>query len=200
MLARRDEVLACACFAAHACSLQQAKAHSKLIAMQNILPPNSDPLAPSHAASRPQVGGDDIPSLDDAVLYAPAGQKKAYAAASQKAGWFTVVWRAISFFFWLAVLVFLADFAVGNRSSVYVLLRAMRVQVEVPVYAVFFAGIFTGLMFAGVVTGWMRLKAFIQRRKLARRADAMQQAANTAQRAHAEAAREVARLHAREGM
>ena len=168
--------------------------------MKNILPPHSDTLAHQPATPSQQAGGDDIPSLDDAPLYAPAGQKKAYASAGQKSGWLRLVWRLISFLFWLAVLVFLADFAVGNRSSVYVLLRAARVQIEVPVYAVFFAGIFTGLMFAGVVTGWLRLKAFVQRRKLARRAAAMQQAADTAQRAHAEAAREVARLHARESL
>lgn len=76
--------------------------------------------------------------------------------------------RLISILFWLVFALFLIDFAIGNRAEVFVVLRALRVAVPMPVYMVFFIGILTGVLLAVIATSGHRFKRFVERRQAER--------------------------------
>jgi len=95
----------------------------------------------------------------------------------------------LRFLFWLAAGVCLLIFAVSNRGPVWIGFWPFPSEIAVPLWAVFFAGIFLGLVTAGVVTGWIRLKGFVRRRQLARSEDALRRDVDRlAETAHRQAA------------
>lgn len=74
--------------------------------------------------------------------------------------------------FWFALALLLILFSISNRQHVVLSLEPFgALMAPVPVYLVLFLGIFIGLVIAGGVTGWLRLKGFARRRKAERRAD-----------------------------
>lgn len=72
---------------------------------------------------------------------------------------------------WLVLGIALIIFAINNRQITEISLAPLPYALPVPVWTVLFAGIFIGLVIAALVTGWLRLKGFTERRKAERRAD-----------------------------
>ena len=108
---------------------------------------------------------------------------------------FGIVIRRI---FWFVLALLLILFAVSNRQNVVLSLEPFGALGEpVPVFLVLFLGIFIGLLIAGGVTGWLRLKGFARRRKAERRAghleDQVSALAEDVHKAHAVSAHETAR-------
>jgi len=75
----------------------------------------------------------------------------------------------------LALALVLITFAVANRSFVAVVLPTTEIAVEIPLYFVFFAGALFGVLLAGLVTLWPRLRGLHRARKAERRAAAADQ-------------------------
>jgi len=73
----------------------------------------------------------------------------------------------------LLALVLIA-FAVANRGSVAVVVPTTQIAIDVPLYFVFFAGAIFGVLLAGLVTFWPRLRKNLQARRAERRAAAAQ--------------------------
>lgn len=82
--------------------------------------------------------------------------------------------RLLKFLIWLLVAAVLIWLAISNRQPVFVNFMILRTSLETQLYVVFFAGILTGLLVAGSVTGWLRLKSFTARRKAERTVKAME--------------------------
>ncbi|WP_262692597.1 hypothetical protein [Kordiimonas aestuarii] len=100
--------------------------------------------------------------------------------------------------FWFALAVLLILFAISNRQNVVLSLEPFgALMAPVPVYGVLFLGIFIGLLIAGSVTGWLRLKGFARRRKAERRAGQLEVQVSAlsedVHKAHAKDAHETAR-------
>lgn len=93
--------------------------------------------------------------------------------------------KVIRFILWGLMGLFLIWFAISNRTPVMLGLSWTTLFVEATVYSVFFAGILFGLVIAGTVTGWLRLKGFAARRQAERRAKALENDLDTlAEAAH----------------
>ncbi len=75
----------------------------------------------------------------------------------------------LRFLIWAFIGAVLILFAVSNRTPVTLGLWPFTTQISAPPWLILFAGIFIGLIVAGLVTGWIRLKGFVARRQLARR-------------------------------
>jgi len=87
--------------------------------------------------------------------------------------------------FWLALALALIFFSVNNREAVPLRFEPFSFTVAVPAYGLLFLGIFIGLIVAGAVTGWLRLKGFTKRRQAERRAGQLEtQVAAMAEDAH----------------
>ncbi|WP_374762983.1 hypothetical protein [Yunchengibacter salinarum] len=82
------------------------------------------------------------------------------------AGTFTVMMRRLG---WLVLGVALVAFSVVNREAVPLAIPFVG-SLAVPLFLIFYAGIFFGLLVAGLITGWLRLKGFTRRRQAERRA------------------------------
>ncbi|MFC4349208.1 lipopolysaccharide assembly protein LapA domain-containing protein [Kordiimonas lipolytica] len=100
--------------------------------------------------------------------------------------------------FWFALALLLILFSVSNRQHVVLALEPFgALSVSVPLYLVLFLGIFVGLLIAGGVTGWLRLKGFARRRKAERRAgyleDQVSALSEDVHKAHARSAHETVR-------
>ncbi|WP_417452002.1 hypothetical protein [Kordiimonas sp.] len=101
--------------------------------------------------------------------------------------------------FWVALAVLLILFAISNRQPVVLSLEPFgALMAPVPVYLVLFLGIFVGLLIAGGVTGWIRLKGFARRRKAERRAghleDQVSVLSEDVHKAHAKSSHETVRI------
>ena len=83
--------------------------------------------------------------------------------------------RFLRILFWILVTVFLVWVSVSNRQPVFINFMVLNTSVETKVFVVYFLGIFTGLLMAGAVTGWLRLKGFVARRKAERQSEALRQ-------------------------
>ncbi len=100
--------------------------------------------------------------------------------------------------FWFALALLLILFSISNRQHVVLSLEPFGALVgPVPLYIVLFLGIFLGLLIAGGVTGWLRLKGFARRRKAERRAEQLEGQVSAlsedVHKAHAAHAHETAR-------
>lgn len=73
-------------------------------------------------------------------------------------------------FLWAAVALVILYFSITNRHLVPVYLLPGYDSLPLPLYLIFFFGVFTGLITASLVTGWLRLKGFTARRKAERTA------------------------------
>lgn len=82
--------------------------------------------------------------------------------------------RLLKVLVWVLVAIVLVWLAVSNRQPVFVNFMVLKTSIETQLYVVFFAGIFVGLIAAGIVTGWLRLKGFTARRKAERTVKAME--------------------------
>ena len=101
--------------------------------------------------------------------------------------------RFLRIVFWILVTVFLVWVSVSNRQPVFINFMVLNTSIETKVFVVYFLGIFTGLLMAGAVTGWLRLKSFVARRKAERQSEALRQDMTSMQenlhRAEAQSAR-----------
>lgn len=82
--------------------------------------------------------------------------------------------------FWLLVLV-LVVFSVSNRGAVTISIFPLPYEVTVPIYLVFFGGLFMGFLLAGFVALWRsamvgaeRRRARRERSELARKVDSLE--------------------------
>ena len=64
----------------------------------------------------------------------------------------------------------LVVFSVMNRHDIAFVWAPDQTAITIPLYLVFFAGIFFGLLAAAFATSWLRLKAFTRARAAERRA------------------------------
>lgn len=75
--------------------------------------------------------------------------------------------RTVRLTLWILFSVFIIALAVLNRHTVDVWLLPGS-TLPLPLFLVFFAGIFVGLIAAALVTGWLRLKSFTSKRQAER--------------------------------
>lgn len=85
------------------------------------------------------------------------------------------IWKFLRRLSWFVFAVLLIFFAVNNRQGVVLSLEPFGFLPPVPVFLIFFAGIFVGLIAAAGVTGWLRLEGFTKRRKAERRASYLEE-------------------------
>lgn len=78
--------------------------------------------------------------------------------------------KAIKRLVWLLLAVALVVFSVENRHGVALNLPYTLYSFEVPLFALFFLGLFSGLALATVALGWSRLKTFVAKRQAEREA------------------------------
>jgi len=71
--------------------------------------------------------------------------------------------RTVRLILWIVFSIFVIAFAVLNRQIVDVWLLPTT-STSLPLFIIFFAGIFVGLIAAALVTGWLRLKSYTARR------------------------------------
>lgn len=84
----------------------------------------------------------------------------------------TTLWQITRRLFWVVFSLALIWLAVANRHGVTISLAPFDVSPpSIPLYLIFFFGILVGLLLAAGVTGWLRLRAFSDHRKVERRAD-----------------------------
>ncbi|MFC3052170.1 hypothetical protein [Kordiimonas pumila] len=86
---------------------------------------------------------------------------------------------------WIGAGLLLVLFALNNRSTITVSLEPIYPAIAMPMWGLLFVGIFIGLLITAVVTGILRLKAFVRRRQAERTAaDLSKQVAAIAEDAH----------------
>ena len=68
------------------------------------------------------------------------------------------------------IAILLIAFSVMNRHDVAFFWSPSAADYPIPLYFIFFAGIFFGLLAAAYATSWLRLKAFARARKAERQA------------------------------
>lgn len=78
-------------------------------------------------------------------------------------------WKFLRTTCWLAFAVLLVFFSVNNRQDITLSLEPFGYLPPIPTYGLLFLGIFIGIITAGAVTGWLRLRGFAERRKAERR-------------------------------
>jgi H+/Cl- antiporter ClcA len=88
---------------------------------------------------------------------------------------FVSLWNVTRRVLWAVFALALIAFAIENRQLVTVSLGPLGQLSNIPVFLLLFLGIFIGLIAAGAVTGWLRLKGFTERRKAVRRANALEE-------------------------
>lgn len=77
-------------------------------------------------------------------------------------------------------------FAISNRDPVTLSFKPFITSVDVPEWAVLFAGVLLGLLLSGMVTGGVRLKNFVKLRQAERRVKELDaQTSELAEDAHA---------------
>lgn len=81
----------------------------------------------------------------------------------------TGLWKFLRRLSWFVFGVLLVFFSINNRQEITISLEPLGYLPSVPVYWLLFLGIFIGLAAASVVTGWLRLQGFAERRKAQRR-------------------------------
>ena len=78
-----------------------------------------------------------------------------------------VLRRLITFIIALVIIIL----SVMNRHDISLMWAPGKPAISLPLYFVFFAGIFFGLLAAAYATSWLRLKAFTRARAAERRAN-----------------------------
>ena len=76
--------------------------------------------------------------------------------------------------FWILLALGLIWFSVSNRHAVPLSLAPFPWYADLPLYLIFFAGVFFGVALSVVVSGWLRLKGFLRAHKAERRAKALE--------------------------
>lgn len=77
--------------------------------------------------------------------------------------------NALKSLFWTLAGAALVIFAISNRDPVTLSFRPFITSVDVPEWAVLFAGVLLGLLLSGMVTGGVRLRNFAKLRQAERR-------------------------------
>lgn len=88
---------------------------------------------------------------------------------------FVSLWNVIRRVLWAIFALALIAFAVENRQLVVLSLGPFGQLTNIPIFLLLFLGIFIGLLTAGAVTGWFRLKGFTQRRQAERRVQSLEE-------------------------
>lgn len=78
--------------------------------------------------------------------------------------------RLITFIIALVIIVF----SVLNRHDIAFFWSPDQTAINLPLYLIFFAGIFFGLLAAAYATSWLRLKAFARARTAERRVSSLE--------------------------
>lgn len=71
---------------------------------------------------------------------------------------------------WVFLAFLLIVFSVENRQTVVLNIPYANTMVDIPLYFLFFLGLFVGVLLATAAVSWSRLKSFVNRRRAEREA------------------------------
>ncbi len=83
--------------------------------------------------------------------------------------------KLISRLFWLLLAALLIVFSIANRQPVDLHIPLTDFIIPLRAFWLLFAGIIIGVLLAGSISGWMRLKGFVEVRKSTREVDRLKE-------------------------